>query len=50
MCLFAVTEKVARVEFDQNFLANGNFEPVRELTFMSDVAGRITQLMVDEGS
>lgn len=45
-----ITEKVARVEFDQNFLANGNFEPARELTFMSDVAGRITQLMVDEGS
>lgn len=45
-----LTEKVARVEFDQQFSVNGNFEPARELTFMSEVSGRITKLMVDEGT
>lgn len=45
-----LTEKVTRTEFEQQFDANGNFEPLRELTFMSEVSGRITQLYVDEGS
>ncbi|ATL46531.1 efflux transporter periplasmic adaptor subunit [Chitinophaga caeni] len=45
-----LVEKVAKVEFDRNFTANGNFEPIRELTFSSEVSGRITQLLVKEGS
>lgn len=45
-----LTEKVARTEFGQQFDANGNFEPFRELTFLSETAGRITSLLVDEGS
>ncbi|RAJ01553.1 RND family efflux transporter MFP subunit [Chitinophaga skermanii] len=45
-----LVEKVAKVEFDQSFQANGNFEPIRELTFMSEISGRITKLNVDEGS
>ncbi len=45
-----LTEKVTRIEFDQQFAANGNFEPVRELTFLSETSGRITKLMVTEGS
>ena len=31
------------------FIANGLLEPVRELAFMSDVAGRITNIYVNEG-
>ena len=42
--------KVAVTDFTQGFTANGNFEPIRELTYLSEVTGRITQLMVDEGS
>ncbi|MGX5818097.1 efflux RND transporter periplasmic adaptor subunit [Chitinophaga lutea] len=45
-----LTEKVTKTEFDQQFTVNGNFEPGRELTFMSETAGRITKLYVDEGS
>lgn len=45
-----LTEKVARIEFDQKFSVNGNFEPARELTFLSETSGRITKLLVDEGS
>ncbi|MGN6509387.1 MAG: efflux RND transporter periplasmic adaptor subunit [Chitinophaga sp.] len=45
-----LTEKVTATEFARTFSANGNFEPVRELTFLSETSGRITKLMVDEGS
>lgn len=45
-----VTEKATRVDFDQQFAANGNFEPFRELTYLAEAAGRINQLLVDEGS
>ncbi|WP_341833960.1 efflux RND transporter periplasmic adaptor subunit [Chitinophaga pollutisoli] len=45
-----VIEKAARVDFDQQFAANGNFMPYKELTYLSEISGRINQLLVDEGS
>ncbi|TDX02217.1 efflux RND transporter periplasmic adaptor subunit [Dinghuibacter silviterrae] len=36
--------------FDPRFDANGNFVPVRSLTYLAQSAGQITQLLVDEGS
>ncbi len=45
-----VTEKATRVDFDQQFAANGNFMPFKELTYLSEISGRINQLLVDEGS
>ena len=45
-----VTEKATRVDFDQQFAANGNFEPFKELTYLAEASGRINQLLVDEGS
>lgn len=42
--------KVTKTDLSQGFLANGNFQPVRELTYLAEVSGRITQLLVDEGS
>ncbi|MFB6455856.1 efflux RND transporter periplasmic adaptor subunit [Chitinophaga sp. Hz27] len=43
-------QKVTRNDFAQGFLANGNFTPVRELSYMAETNGRITKLLVDEGS
>ncbi|CAL1521226.1 efflux RND transporter periplasmic adaptor subunit [Chitinophaga sp. MM2321] len=43
-------QKVSRNDFSQGFLANGNFAPIRELSYMAEAAGRITRLLVDEGS
>jgi membrane fusion protein (multidrug efflux system) len=45
-----LVEKVTKSDFSQGFLANGNFTPVRELTYLAEIAGRITKLNVDEGS
>ncbi|UYQ92749.1 efflux RND transporter periplasmic adaptor subunit [Chitinophaga horti] len=45
-----LVEKAARTEFDRQFAANGNFAPVRELTYLSETSGRITKLLVDEGA
>ncbi|SFD32467.1 RND family efflux transporter, MFP subunit [Chitinophaga sp. CF118] len=45
-----LVEKVTKSDFSQGFLANGNFTPVRELTYLAEIAGRINRLMVDEGS
>ncbi|WPQ64113.1 efflux RND transporter periplasmic adaptor subunit [Chitinophaga sancti] len=45
-----LTEKVSKEDFSQGFLANGNFEPVRELDYLAETSGRITKLLVDEGS
>jgi membrane fusion protein, multidrug efflux system len=45
-----LVEKAAKTEFDRQFTANGNFAPVRELTYLSETSGRITQLLVDDGS
>ncbi len=39
------TEKVAT-----DFLANGNFEPSQSLNFAAESAGRVTKVLVDEGS
>ncbi|NIG52552.1 efflux RND transporter periplasmic adaptor subunit [Chitinophaga sp. Cy-1792] len=43
-------QKVSRNDFADGFLANGNFTPVRELSYMAETNGRITKLLVDEGS
>ncbi|MCO4294130.1 efflux RND transporter periplasmic adaptor subunit [Solitalea sp. MAHUQ-68] len=43
-------EKVTKTVFARNFVANGTFAPVRELSFVSENSGRITSLLVDEGS
>lgn len=32
-----------------DFVANGNFEPIQELTFSAEKSGKITRLLVDEG-
>ncbi|MET6999347.1 efflux RND transporter periplasmic adaptor subunit [Chitinophaga defluvii] len=45
-----LVSKVSKVDYSQGFMANGNFEPIRELTYMAEVSGRITKLLVDEGS
>ncbi|WP_295126031.1 efflux RND transporter periplasmic adaptor subunit [uncultured Chitinophaga sp.] len=45
-----LVEKAARTNFDRQFNANGNFAPLRELTYLSETSGRITKLLVDEGS
>jgi membrane fusion protein (multidrug efflux system) len=45
-----LVQKVSRNDFSQGFLANGNFAPVRELSYLAETAGRITKLLVDEGS
>ncbi|POY37794.1 efflux transporter periplasmic adaptor subunit [Solitalea longa] len=43
-------EKVIKATFARNFVANGTFAPVHELSFVSENSGRITSLLVDEGS
>ncbi|UKJ09033.1 efflux RND transporter periplasmic adaptor subunit [Solitalea lacus] len=43
-------EKIAKTTFARDFIANGTFAPIRELAFVSENAGRITSLLVDEGS
>ncbi|NSL89289.1 efflux RND transporter periplasmic adaptor subunit [Chitinophaga sp. Mgbs1] len=45
-----LVQKVTRNAFAQGFLANGNFAPVRELSYLAETSGRITRLLVDEGS
>jgi membrane fusion protein (multidrug efflux system) len=45
-----LTQQVAVTTFDPQFIANGNFEPVREINFLSEISGRITSLGVREGS
>jgi membrane fusion protein (multidrug efflux system) len=49
----AVAVRVATVEqkvVDLDFSANGNFIPKQELNFLSENAGRVTAIYVDEGS
>lgn len=49
----AVAVRVASVErkvVDLDFSANGNFIPKQELDFLSENAGRVTAIYVDEGS
>ncbi|HVI46305.1 MAG TPA: efflux RND transporter periplasmic adaptor subunit [Chitinophaga sp.] len=45
-----LVQKVTRNDFSQGFLANGNFAPIRELTYLAETSGRITKLLIDEGS
>jgi len=48
----AVAVRVATVEkkvVDLDFVANGNFIPKQELNFLSENAGRVTAINVDEG-
>lgn len=49
----AVAVRVAKVEkkeVDLDFSANGNFIPKQELNFLSESAGRVSKIFVDEGS
>ncbi|MCZ4225073.1 efflux RND transporter periplasmic adaptor subunit [Pedobacter rhodius] len=49
----AVAVRVATVEkkvVDLDFVANGNFIPKQELNFLSENAGRVKAIYVDEGS
>lgn len=45
-----LTEQATRTTFDGVFTANGNFEAINQIDFSSESAGRITQLLVKEGS
>ncbi|MBV7528566.1 efflux RND transporter periplasmic adaptor subunit [Chitinophaga sp. sic0106] len=45
-----LVQKVSRNDFAGGFLANGNFTPIRELSYLAETSGRITKLLVDEGS
>jgi membrane fusion protein (multidrug efflux system) len=45
-----LVSQVVRTKFDNTFTANGNFEAINQIELASDVAGRITQLFVKEGS
>jgi len=41
---------VKETTYNTSFSSNGSLEPIRELAFVSDVAGRILNIKVDEGS
>jgi membrane fusion protein, multidrug efflux system len=45
-----LVSKAEYINFDNKFTANGNFEAINEIELASDIAGRITQLLVKEGS
>lgn len=48
----AVAVRVAQVEkkiVDQDFSANGNFAPNKELNLLNENSGRVTRIFVDEG-
>ena len=45
-----LVQTVSSSDFSNTFQANGNFEPVRELSYLAETSGRITKLLVDEGS
>lgn len=45
-----LVEKAAYQPFEQSFSANGNFQAVKEIDFMSESSGRVVELMVREGS
>jgi RND family efflux transporter MFP subunit len=42
-------DTVKTEEITLDFIANGNFEPIQELTFSAEKSGKITKLLVDEG-
>ena len=48
----AVSVKTAEVktqEITMNFVANGNFEPIQELTFSAEKSGKVISIFVKEG-
>lgn len=45
-----LTEAAARTSFDPTFQANGSFAAVQQINFSAESPGRITELMVKEGS
>lgn len=48
----AVSVKVTQVKTEEvnlDFLANGNFEPIQQLTFSAEKSGKITQVLAKEG-
>ncbi len=44
--MIEVTEEMS----DRSFVSNGSLEPFRELSFVSDVSGRVLQVFADEGA
>ena len=48
----AVSVKVAQVKTENvslEFVANGNFQPIQELTFSAEKSGKVIKVLVDEG-
>lgn len=48
----AVSVKVAKVKTEEvslDFVANGNFEPIQELTFSAEKSGKVISVLVKEG-
>jgi len=48
----AVSVKTAQVKTEEvslDFLANGNFEPIQELTFSAEKSGKVISVLVKEG-
>ncbi|QTV05100.1 efflux RND transporter periplasmic adaptor subunit [Faecalibacter bovis] len=47
-----ITVNTAKLEYKDlsaDFSVNGNFEPIQEMTFPSEMSGRIVRVLVDEG-
>jgi membrane fusion protein (multidrug efflux system) len=44
------TEVVKKSPIDLDFVSNGNFLPNQDLSLLSEISGKITQILVDEGS
>ncbi len=44
------TEVVKKSAIDLDFVSNGNFLPNQDLSLLSEISGKITQILVDEGS
>jgi len=42
-------QEVKGAAYNLSFSSNGSLEPIRELAFVSDVAGRVVSIKVDEG-
>ncbi|MFA5324573.1 MAG: efflux RND transporter periplasmic adaptor subunit [Bacteroidales bacterium] len=47
--IFVQTQVVKITSIDRNFLSNGVVEPIHELSFVSDVAGRVVKIFKEEG-
>jgi membrane fusion protein (multidrug efflux system) len=43
------TAMVKTEEVAQDFIANGNFEPIQELSFSAEKSGRVVKVLVNEG-